>query len=131
MKFPLISALLGLASESEALTDTHMTNAEAALGQLQTSKASLETTVAELTNQLATATTDLGTAQASLTSVQGELATAATTIQTLEAWKNEQAVVDGRTSDASTQAEQETAPKAAFESEADELIAKRKAILGL
>ena len=129
MKFALISALLGLSSESEALTDAHMTTAETKLGALQASEAALSSQVTALTEQLATAGTELSTAAAALSSAQGELTTAQATVTTLEKWKQEQAVVDGRREDASN--EGNAAPKAAFEADAAAVIARVKANLGV
>lgn len=131
MKYPLMSALLGLASESEPLTDQHTSKAEAALGELYTTKAELEKQVSDLSGKLATATTDLGTAQAAVTEVTGKLTASEETVATLEKWKQEQAIVDGRTEDASNQQDQASSPKAAFESEADEVISRVRGRLGL
>jgi hypothetical protein len=91
-QYPKILGLLGLGSEKEALTETHMQAAENSITLLEQGKTDAELRAQTAEASLATATDELTKANASLATEQGKVAT-------LEEWKKNQKAVDGRDED--------------------------------
>ena len=91
-QYPKILGLLGLGSDKEALTETHMQAAENKITLLEQGKTDAELRAQTAEASLATATESLTKANASLATEQGKVAT-------LEEWKKNQAIVDGRDED--------------------------------
>jgi len=92
IKFASILAALKLGSPTEAVTEAHLENADATIAQLQEDKKAADLKVEQ-------AEAALKTAQDEKTQVAGELKTASDKVATLEEWKKNQAVVDGREED--------------------------------
>jgi len=92
IKFASILAALGLGSTSEAVTEAHLEAADAKIAQLELDKQAADDKVTK-------AAADLKTAQDEKTKVAGDLKTASDKVATLEEWKKNQAIVDGRDED--------------------------------
>jgi hypothetical protein len=123
-QYPKILGLLGLGSEKEALTETHMQAAEDKITQLEQSQAAADLRAQTAEASLATATDALTKANASLATEQGKVAT-------LEEWKKNQAAVDGREEDDSNDLDKpSTEALAPWEQKAASAIADAKERVG-
>jgi hypothetical protein len=91
-RFASILAALGLGSTSEAVTEAHLEAADAKIAQLEQEKTAAD-------DKAAQAATALKTAEEEKTKVAGELETTKGKMATLEEWKKNQAIVDGRDED--------------------------------
>jgi chromosome segregation ATPase len=91
-QYPKILGLLGLGSEKEALTETHMQAAEEKITQLEQGKVDAE-------SKLATTEASLKTAQDEQAKTAQDLKAAKEKVATLQEWKDNQASVDNREED--------------------------------
>jgi len=91
-KFANILGFLGLGSDKETVTEAHLQAADDKIAQLELDKKAAD----DKATQAAAA---LKTAQDEQTKVAGELKTASDKVATLEEWKKNQAIVDGRDED--------------------------------
>jgi hypothetical protein len=94
IKFASILAVLGLGSTTEAVTEAHLEAADAKIAQLEEDKKTAELKVEK-------AAADLKTAQDEKAKTEASLKTAEDKAATLEEWKKNQAIVDGRDEDES------------------------------
>ncbi|MDB5270238.1 MAG: hypothetical protein JWP58_3278 [Hymenobacter sp.] len=136
-KFAHILGMLGLKSNTDAVTESHLQAADDKIALLENEKAAADTRAtqaeaARVTAQTAldTATASLTTANDTITKVQGELTTATDKVATLEQWKKNQMAADGRTEDDSNSLDSKEEPKAAFEVAAAGHVARAKQRLG-
>lgn len=123
--YPKILGLLGLGSEKEALTETHMQAAENSITLLEQGKTDAELRAQTAEASLATATDALTKANASLATEQGKVAT-------LEEWKKNQKAVDGREQDDSNDLDDDdpSEPLASWEKASASAIASAKKRVG-
>lgn len=137
-KFAHILGMLGLKSNTDAVTEAHLQAADDKIALLEQEKSAADTKAtqaeaARVTAQTAldTATASLTTATETLTKVQGELTTATDKVATLEDWKKKQAAADGRTEDDSNNLDKEDKePKASWETASANAVASVKKRLG-
>jgi hypothetical protein len=91
-KFANILGFLGLGSDKEAVTEAHLQAADDKIAQLELDKKAAD----DKATQAAAA---LKAAEDEKTKVAGELETTKGKMATLEEWKKNQAIVDGRDED--------------------------------
>ena len=122
-QYPKILGLLGLGSEKEALTETHMQAAENTITQLEQGRTDAE-------QRAQTAEASLTTATEQNTKITAELATATAALATLQEWKKNQANVDGREEDDSNTLDDKPEAMEPWERAAASTIANTKKRLG-
>ncbi len=122
-QYPKILGLLGLGSDKEALTETHMQAAENKITQLEQGKTDAD-------QRAQTAEASLTTANEELTKVKASLATEQGKVATLQGWKQKQQAVDGREEDDSNTLDDKPEALESWERAAASTIASTKKRLG-
>ena len=123
IKFASILAALGLGSTTEAVTEAHLEAADAKIAQLEEDKKAADLKAEQ-------AATALKTAQDEKTKVDGDLKTASDKVATLEEWKKNQAIVDGRDEDDTNNLEKGAEATEPWEKMAASAIASAKKRVG-
>ena len=130
-KFARILAFMGLASDTEPVTEAHLQTANDKIAQLEQAKSDAEASLATVTDERDQAKTALATAEGKVTETEGKLAILETEATTLRAWKKSNKADDGRTEDETNKLDgDDEAPKASWEVAASKHIADTKKRLG-
>lgn len=130
--FLKLRAALGLDDKADVstITDAQMTAAEATITRLETEAAAARQLAADADARAATAATALGASQVQVATLTADLKASADKVATLETWKKNQDLADGRDEDASNDLDRKAEVVPAYQQGANDLIAQVKARLG-